>query len=258
MCHGGGVQLPEPVFAFAPGCLGGWVGVGASRRGCPCLGHLEQVGVGEPLRVMGRCPGQARLLVEEAFLLAEDTEGVLVGASGPAGVCQRPALPHDPGPRAGERGELGDPLGALARRGFEWGGVGGGVHAGNSLLSRCRCGTEGPRPGARAGGVELDVREPESVAAAFDAAGVMALERTILRGSRPKHGTAGLQGALATIRNELANYRANKTSSLHHSDPRLSLTDAELDAAAALVAQEDPREPVGNLLGHLEKVHQLA
>jgi ATP-dependent helicase/nuclease subunit B len=73
--------------------------------------------------------------------------------------------------------------------------------------------------------------------AAFDAAGVMALERAILRGSRPKHGTAGLQGALATIRNELANYRANKTSSLHHSDPRLSLTDAGLDAAAALVAQ---------------------
>jgi ATP-dependent helicase/nuclease subunit B len=73
--------------------------------------------------------------------------------------------------------------------------------------------------------------------AAFDAAGVMALERAILRGSRPKHGTAGLQGALATTRNELANYRANKTSSLHHSDSRLSLTDAELDAAAALVAQ---------------------
>ena len=73
--------------------------------------------------------------------------------------------------------------------------------------------------------------------AAFDAVGVMALERAILRGSRPKHGTAGLQGALATIRNELANYRADKTSSLHRSDPRLSLTDAELDAAAALVAQ---------------------
>ena len=71
----------------------------------------------------------------------------------------------------------------------------------------------------------------------FDATGVTALERAILRGPRPKHGTAGLAGALTAFRGELAKYRAKQDSSLHHSDPRLSLTDAELDAAAALIAQ---------------------
>ena len=71
----------------------------------------------------------------------------------------------------------------------------------------------------------------------FNATGVAALERAILRGSRPKHGTAGLEGALTTFRGELARFRAHKSCSLHRSDPRLSLTDAELDAAAALIVQ---------------------
>ena len=71
----------------------------------------------------------------------------------------------------------------------------------------------------------------------FNATGVAALERAILRGSRPKHGTAGLEGALTTFRSELARFRAHKPCSLHRSDPRLSLTDAELDAAAALIVQ---------------------
>ncbi|HEY7998937.1 MAG TPA: double-strand break repair protein AddB, partial [Pseudolabrys sp.] len=73
--------------------------------------------------------------------------------------------------------------------------------------------------------------------AKLDAAGIAALERGVLRGPRPKHGTAGLADALAGLRGEIANHRAKKETTLHHSDPRLALTDTELDAAAALIAQ---------------------
>jgi ATP-dependent helicase/nuclease subunit B len=73
--------------------------------------------------------------------------------------------------------------------------------------------------------------------APFAPEAVAAIERAILRGARPRHGTAGLQSALAAFRDDLANNRAGKPSSLHRSDPRLSLTDAELDAAATVIAQ---------------------
>src|SRR6185437_12036874 len=73
--------------------------------------------------------------------------------------------------------------------------------------------------------------------ATFDAIGVAALERAILRGPRPKHGTTGLNDALGALRVEIARHRAKEQSSLRHSDPRLLLSDAELDAAAALIAQ---------------------
>ena len=73
--------------------------------------------------------------------------------------------------------------------------------------------------------------------AKFDATGVAALERAILRGPRPKHGSSGLREALDALRTEIARHRAKEESSLHHSDPRLLLTDAELDGAAALIAQ---------------------
>ncbi len=72
--------------------------------------------------------------------------------------------------------------------------------------------------------------------AAFDARAVGALERAILRGPRPRHGSAGLQGALASFRAALDNSRAGKASPLHRSDPRRTLTDAELDGAQTLVA----------------------
>ena len=70
----------------------------------------------------------------------------------------------------------------------------------------------------------------------FDAAAVSTLERAILRGPRPKAGTAGLEHALQTFRQELEKLRRKVPSSLHRSDPRASLTDAELDAATDLVA----------------------
>ncbi len=57
---------------------------------------------------------------------------------------------------------------------------------------------------------------------------VAALERAILRGPRPRRGTAGLARALNSLRNSKAD--------LHPSDPRTSLTDAELTAAETLVS----------------------
>ena len=71
----------------------------------------------------------------------------------------------------------------------------------------------------------------------FDAAAISTLERAILRGPRPKRGTAGLEHALQTFRDELGKFRRGESSGLHRSDPRASLTDAELDAATDLAAR---------------------
>jgi ATP-dependent helicase/nuclease subunit B len=56
---------------------------------------------------------------------------------------------------------------------------------------------------------------------------VAILERAILRGPRPRSGTAGLAQALHTLR--------NGRKDLHGSDPRKHVSDQELDTAAALV-----------------------
>jgi ATP-dependent helicase/nuclease subunit B len=58
---------------------------------------------------------------------------------------------------------------------------------------------------------------------------VATLERAILRGPRPRAGTRGLAHALKTFR--------ETKDSLHPSDPRRALTDAELAAAADLVTR---------------------
>jgi ATP-dependent helicase/nuclease subunit B len=71
----------------------------------------------------------------------------------------------------------------------------------------------------------------------LDARAAATLERAALRGPRPKRGTAGLAHALASFRAELAKFRRKEDSALHRSDPRISLGDADLDAAANLVAQ---------------------
>lgn len=57
--------------------------------------------------------------------------------------------------------------------------------------------------------------------------GVLALERAVLRGPRPRPGTAGLTHALAVLR--------TTRHTLHYSDPRRALTEPELDSAEALV-----------------------
>jgi ATP-dependent helicase/nuclease subunit B len=69
------------------------------------------------------------------------------------------------------------------------------------------------------------------------AGAIAALEKAVLRGPRPRPGTAGLAHALAVFRAELAKLRRRESSDLHPSDPRADLSEAQLDAAAALVAR---------------------
>ena len=70
----------------------------------------------------------------------------------------------------------------------------------------------------------------------LDAAAVSTLERAILRGPRPKRGTAGLAHALQTFRVEREKFHRKEPSSLHRSDPRTAITDTEFNAAVDLVA----------------------
>jgi ATP-dependent helicase/nuclease subunit B len=66
---------------------------------------------------------------------------------------------------------------------------------------------------------------------------IAALEKAVLRGPRPRPGTAGLAHALATFRAELAKLWRKEPSDLHWSDPRADLGAFELEAAADLVAR---------------------
>ena len=68
-------------------------------------------------------------------------------------------------------------------------------------------------------------------------AAVAALERAVFRGPRPKPGSAGLAGALVTLRAEVGKVRRKEASDLHRSDPRLTLMDWQLDAAEELVTR---------------------
>ena len=65
---------------------------------------------------------------------------------------------------------------------------------------------------------------------------VGALEHALLRGPRPKSGTAGLRQALQRFREELGKLQRKEPSALHGAEPRAGMKDAELDAAAGLVA----------------------
>ena len=75
-------------------------------------------------------------------------------------------------------------------------------------------------------------------AAGAHAGAIAALELAILRGPRPRPGTAGLAHALATFR----------ASALHRADPRGKLKAAALDAAQALIGA------LGSALAPLEGV----
>jgi ATP-dependent helicase/nuclease subunit B len=88
--------------------------------------------------------------------------------------------------------------------------------------------------------LRLDLAEPERA--------VTTLERAILRGPRPRQSTRGLAGALQALRTVLEKFRRKEKVDLHSSDPRLALTDAELAAAADLVAR------LGIALAPLEKL----
>jgi ATP-dependent helicase/nuclease subunit B len=65
----------------------------------------------------------------------------------------------------------------------------------------------------------------------------LVLERAILRGPRPRAGTAGLGRALAAISEQIARFGRREPSELHPSDPRIAISDGELADAAELVAR---------------------
>ncbi len=69
------------------------------------------------------------------------------------------------------------------------------------------------------------------------ASAIATLEQAVLRGPRPRPGTAGLAHALAAFRTELATLRRGGPSDLHRSEPRARLADAALDAASELVTR---------------------
>ncbi|MEA2927688.1 MAG: ATP-dependent helicase/nuclease subunit [Hyphomicrobiales bacterium] len=65
---------------------------------------------------------------------------------------------------------------------------------------------------------------------------IATLERAVLRGPRPRPGAQGLAGALARFREELGKFRRKEPTDLHGSDPRTTISNADLDAAQAFVA----------------------
>ena len=80
---------------------------------------------------------------------------------------------------------------------------------------------------------------------------VSTLERAVLRGPRPKSGTAGLAAALET-------FRAERTK-LHRTDPRRFLNEAQLDAAVALVTKlKDALAPLETLPRGTHAFRELA
>jgi ATP-dependent helicase/nuclease subunit B len=74
------------------------------------------------------------------------------------------------------------------------------------------------------------------------------LELALLRGTRPQAGSSGLAREFERFRAELRKLRNKETSSLHASEPRARLQDADLDQAGSLIAA------LGKALAPLESV----
>ena len=70
--------------------------------------------------------------------------------------------------------------------------------------------------------------------AAFNDA-IEVLELALLRGTRPQAGSRGLAQDFSRFRQQLGKLRNGETSSLHRSEPRAGLGDAELDKAQGLI-----------------------
>jgi ATP-dependent helicase/nuclease subunit B len=80
---------------------------------------------------------------------------------------------------------------------------------------------------------------------------IAALERAILRGPRPRPGSAGIVDALARFRQERA--------SLHRRDPRILIREADLEEAARLVARlTDALAPLETLALQTRRFGQFA
>src|SRR5580698_6479368 len=65
------------------------------------------------------------------------------------------------------------------------------------------------------------------------------LKRAVLRGPRPRAGSKDLAHALNTFRDELEKFHRKESTNLHGSDPRVTLGENELAAAADLVTSLD-------------------
>ncbi len=88
---------------------------------------------------------------------------------------------------------------------------------------------------------------------------VATLERAILRGPRPRAGTAGLSRALDAFRAQLEKFRRKEPVELHPSDPRIDLTDAALAAAADLVRRlADALAPLESLGKQMRALSDIA
>jgi ATP-dependent helicase/nuclease subunit B len=85
-----------------------------------------------------------------------------------------------------------------------------------------------------------------------DLPAVATLEQAVLRGPRPRAGSAGLRQALATFRLEVAKLRAGEPSSIHRAEPRAALPDEVLHRASLLV------ERVAAALAPLERMAAAA
>jgi ATP-dependent helicase/nuclease subunit B len=88
---------------------------------------------------------------------------------------------------------------------------------------------------------------------------VAALERAILRGPRPRSGTVGLSHALEAFRAQHGKFWSKQGSELHRSDPRLSLADSDLAAAADLVRRlAEALAPLESLGRHEHALGEIA
>ena len=94
---------------------------------------------------------------------------------------------------------------------------------------------------------------------------IAALERAVLRGPRPRRGSAGLSAALEAFITQLKKFRSKEAVDLHASDPRIALTDGELAAAADLVSRlaaalkpleglDQARRPLSDMAGRHREV----
>jgi ATP-dependent helicase/nuclease subunit B len=88
---------------------------------------------------------------------------------------------------------------------------------------------------------------------------VGALERAVLRGPRPRSGSAGLAHALHGIRGQLEKFRRGEATDLHRSDPRTALGAGDLSAAADLLARLTAAlAPLESLARHTHRLSDIA
>jgi ATP-dependent helicase/nuclease subunit B len=88
---------------------------------------------------------------------------------------------------------------------------------------------------------------------------IAALERAILRGPRPRAGSAGLTHALKNFGTQLEKFHRQEPTDLHHSDPRTKLTEADLAAAADLIAGlAVALAPLESIAGRSQPVSDIA